>query len=168
MAGLNKVILIGHLGADPETRYLPDGTAVTNLRLATSEKWRDKTTGDPIERTEWHRISIFGKPAEIAGQYLAKGSKVYLEGALRTRKWQDQSGQDRYTTEVVLSGPRAVMQMLDSRNSTDAGQAPPAAAAPPPPTQQGRAARPTQAQAAASVQAQAPDGPPPFDDDIPF
>lgn len=157
MPGINKVILIGHLGADPETRYLPDGTAVANLRLATSEKWRDKTTGEPVERTEWHRVSIFGKLAEIASQYLAKGSKVYIEGSLRTRKWQDQSGQDRYTTEVVLSGPHATMQMLDSRNSDTA-------ASPSPRRTTGQARR------IADQQAQAPDpaGPPDFDDDIPF
>ncbi|MFP4063365.1 MAG: single-stranded DNA-binding protein [Halochromatium sp.] len=168
MPGINKVTLIGHLGADPETRYLPDGvTQVANLRLATSEKWRDKTTGEPVERTEWHRVSIFGKLAEIASQYLAKGSKVYIEGSLRTRKWQDQSGQDRYTTEVVLSGPRATMQMLDSRNS-DTGAASAA--------ERGTAASlsprrtPGQVRRIADQQAQAPDpaGPPDFDDDIPF
>ncbi|MEA3641852.1 MAG: single-stranded DNA-binding protein [Lamprobacter sp.] len=163
MAGLNKVTLIGHLGADPETRYLPDGTAVTNLRLATSEKWRDKTTGDPVERTEWHRVSIFGKPAEIASQYLLKGSKVYLEGQLRTRKWQDQNGQDRYTTEVVLSGPKATMQMLDSRPATDSGQGRVGTQ-----TRPASSAAPSQAQAAAHMAAQAPSGPPDFDDDIPF
>lgn len=114
-SGINKVILIGNLGADPEVRYMPSGGAVASLRLATSESWRDKTTGEPQERTEWHRVSIFGKLAEIAGQYLHKGSKVYIEGQLRTRKWQDQQGQDRYSTEVVVQGYGGAMQMLDSR-----------------------------------------------------
>jgi single-strand DNA-binding protein len=171
MPGLNKVILIGHLGADPDTRYLPDGTAVTNLRLATSEKWRDKTTGDPVERTEWHRVSIFGKPAEIASQYLLKGSKVYLEGQLRTRKYQDQSGQDRYTTEVVLSGPKATLQMLDSRAATDSDQGRVGTQGPPQatgPNSQSRQARPSAAKTAAHMAAQAPSAPPDFDDDIPF
>jgi single-strand DNA-binding protein len=113
--GINKVILIGNLGVDPEVRYMPSGDAITRLSLATSESWRDKTTGEPQERTEWHRVVMFGKLAEIAGQYLRKGSKVYVEGKLQTRKWQGQDGQDRYTTEVVLRGPQAVMQMLDGR-----------------------------------------------------
>jgi single-strand DNA-binding protein len=112
--GVNKVILIGNLGVDPEVRYLPSGSAVANLRLATSETWRDKTTGEPQERTEWHRVALFGKLAEIAGQYLHKGSKVYIEGKLRTRKWQAQDGQDRYTTEIVVD-INGSMQMLDSR-----------------------------------------------------
>jgi len=110
--GINKVILIGNLGADPETRYMPSGGAVTNVNLATSETWKDKQTGQPQERTEWHRVVFFNRLAEIAGEYLRKGSKVYIEGSLRTRKWQDQNtGQDRYTTEIVASE----MQMLDSR-----------------------------------------------------
>ncbi|MEA1051811.1 single-stranded DNA-binding protein [Lamprobacter modestohalophilus] len=113
-SGVNKVILIGNLGVDPEVRYLPSGSAVANLRLATSESWRDKTTGEPQERTEWHRVALFGKLAEIAGQYLHKGSKVYIEGKLRTRKWQGQDGQDRYTTEIVVD-INGSMQMLDSR-----------------------------------------------------
>lgn len=111
--GINKVILIGNLGADPETRYMPSGGAVTNVNLATSDQWKDKQTGQPQERTEWHRVVFFNRLAEIAGEYLRKGSKVYVEGSLRTRKWQDQSGQDRYTTEIVASE----MQMLDSRGS---------------------------------------------------
>ncbi|MEM6484992.1 MAG: single-stranded DNA-binding protein [Pseudomonadota bacterium] len=118
--GVNKVILVGNLGADPETRFLPSGGSVTNVSLATSESWKDKQTGQPQERTEWHRVVFFNRLAEIAGEYLRKGSKVYVEGALRTRKWQDQSGQDRYTTEIVGNE----MQMLDSRNATgtyDAG-----------------------------------------------
>jgi single-strand DNA-binding protein len=115
--GVNKVILIGNLGADPEVRYMPSGNAVANLRIATSESWKDKTTGEPQERTEWHRVAIFGKLGEVAGQYLRKGSKVYIEGSLRTRKWQGQDGQDRYTTEVVVSGLGGAMQMLDSRGA---------------------------------------------------
>ncbi|KMQ77089.1 single-stranded DNA-binding protein, partial [Edwardsiella ictaluri] len=112
--GVNKVILIGNLGQDPEVRYMPNGGAVANLTLATSDSWRDKQTGEQKERTEWHRVALYGKLAEIAGEYLRKGSQVYIEGQLRTRKWQDQSGQDRYTTEVVvdISGS---MQMLGGR-----------------------------------------------------
>jgi single-strand DNA-binding protein len=109
--GINKVILIGNLGNDPETRYMPSGGAVTNITVATSESWKDKQTGQPQERTEWHRVVFFNRLAEIAGEYLRKGSKVYIEGSLRTRKWQDQSGQDKYTTEIVAGE----MQMLDSR-----------------------------------------------------
>lgn len=108
--GVNKVILIGNLGQDPETRYMPSGGAVTNARLATSENWRDKQTGEQQERTEWHQVVFFNRLAEIAGEYLKKGSKVYVEGSLRTRKWQGKDGQDRYTTEIVASE----MQMLDS------------------------------------------------------
>jgi single-strand DNA-binding protein len=110
--GVNKVILIGNLGQDPEIRYLPNGGAVANLTLATSESWKDKATGEQKEKTEWHRVSIFGKLAEIAGEYLGKGSSIYIEGALQTRKWQDQSGQDRYTTEIVVQGFNGTMQML--------------------------------------------------------
>ena len=122
--GINKVILIGNLGADPEVRYMPSGSAVANLRIATSETWKDKNTGERQERTEWHSVAIFGKLAEIAGQYLRKGSKVYVEGKLRTRKWQGQDGQDRYTTEVVVD-INGVMQMLDSRGgASDGGYAP--------------------------------------------
>ncbi|QFT53457.1 single-stranded DNA-binding protein [Microbulbifer sp. THAF38] len=110
--GINKVILIGNLGNDPETKYMPSGGAVTNVSLATSESWKDKQTGQQQERTEWHRVVFFNRLAEIAGEYLRKGSKVYVEGSLRTRKWQDKSsGQDRYTTEIVASE----MQMLDGR-----------------------------------------------------
>jgi len=107
--GVNKVILIGNLGKDPETRYLPSGGAVTNATLATSESWKDKQTGEAKEKTEWHNVVFFNKLGEIAGQYLKKGAKVYVEGSLRTRKWQDKEGQDRYTTEIVASD----MQMLD-------------------------------------------------------
>ena len=109
--GINKGILVGNLGNDPETRYLPSGGAVTNISVATSDSWKDKQTGQLQERTEWHRIVFFNRLAEIAAEYLKKGSKVYLEGSLRTRKWQDKSGQDRYTTEIVAGE----MQMLDSR-----------------------------------------------------
>lgn len=109
--GVNKVILIGNLGADPEVRYMPSGGAVATLRLATSETWKDKQTGQTQERTEWHRVTLYQRLGEIAGEYLRKGSKVYIEGSLRTRKWQGQDGQDRYTTEIVASE----MQMLDSR-----------------------------------------------------
>jgi single-strand DNA-binding protein len=109
--GINKVILIGNLGNDPEQKSMPNGNAVTNITLATSESWKDKQTGQQQERTEWHRIVFFNRLAEIAGQYLNKGSKVYLEGSLRTRKWQDQGGQDRYTTEIVANE----LQMLDSK-----------------------------------------------------
>lgn len=115
--GVNKVILVGNLGADPETRFMPSGGSVTNVSLATSESWKDKQTGQPQERTEWHRIVFFNRLAEVAGEYLKKGSKVYVEGSIRTRKWQDQSGQDRYTTEIVGNE----MQMLDSRNSMQGG-----------------------------------------------
>lgn len=111
--GINKVILIGNLGGDPEQKSMPNGNAVTNITVATSESWKDKQTGQQQERTEWHRVVFFNRLAEIAGQYLSKGSKVYIEGALRTRKWQDQSGQDRYSTEIVANE----MQMLDSRGS---------------------------------------------------
>jgi single-strand DNA-binding protein len=109
--GVNKVILIGNLGNDPEQKSLPNGNAVTNISVATAESWKDKQTGQQQERTEWHRVVFFNRLAEIAGQYLTKGSKVYIEGSLRTRKWQDQSGNDRYSTEIVGSE----MQMLDSR-----------------------------------------------------
>ncbi|MEH6591287.1 MAG: single-stranded DNA-binding protein [Halioglobus sp.] len=115
--GVNKVILVGNLGNDPESRYLPSGGAVTNITVATSETWKDKQTGQPQERTEWHRIVFFNRIAEIAAEYLRKGSKVYIEGSLRTRKWQDKSGQDRYTTEIVANE----MQMLDSRGGGQGG-----------------------------------------------
>ncbi|MGB3611921.1 MAG: single-stranded DNA-binding protein [Cellvibrio sp.] len=109
--GINKVILIGNVGQDPEVKYMPSGGAVTNISVATSESWKDKNTGQPQERTEWHRVVFFNRLGEIAGEYLRKGSKVYIEGSLRTRKWQAQDGTDRYTTEIVANE----MQMLDSR-----------------------------------------------------
>ena len=115
--GVNKVIIVGNLGGDPEVKYLPSGNAVANLNVATSESWKDKQTGEQQVRTDWHRVVIFGKLAEIAGQYLHKGSKVYLEGKLQTRKWQDQQGQDRYTTEVVID-INGQMQMLDGRSDS--------------------------------------------------
>ena len=115
MAGVNKVIILGNVGKDPETRFLPNGGAVTNLTIATSESWKDKQTGEQKEKTEWHRVVIFGKLAEIAAQYVKKGSKLYIEGALQTRKWTNQQGQDQYTTEIVLQGFGGVMQMLDGK-----------------------------------------------------
>jgi len=159
--GINKVILIGNLGNDPETRYMPSGGAVTNITVATSETWKDKQTGQPQERTEWHRVVFFNRLAEIAGEYLRKGSKAYIEGSLRTRKWQDKSGQDRYTTEIVASE----MQMLDSRGgasqgSYDQSQSQHTPQAAPQSAPQGAAAQPASA-------APAPDLPD-FDDDIPF
>ncbi|ARU95478.1 single-stranded DNA-binding protein [Tatumella citrea] len=121
--GVNKVILVGNLGQDPEIRYMPNGGAVANITLATSESWRDKQTGENKEITEWHRVVLFGKLAEVAGEYLRKGSQVYIEGQLRTRKWQDQGGQDRYTTEVVVN-VGGTMQMLGGRQQGGNGGAP--------------------------------------------
>ncbi len=115
--GINKVILIGNLGADPETRAMPSGMTVANIRIATSENWKDKQSGENKERTEWHNVAMFGRLGEIAGEYLKKGSKVYIEGSLRTRKWQDKSGNDRYTTEIIANE----MQMLDSRGGGGMG-----------------------------------------------
>lgn len=113
--GINKVTIVGNLGQDPEVRFMPNGGAVANFTVATSETWKDKQTGEQKEKTEWHKIAIFGKLAEIAGEYLKKGSKVYIEGKLQTRKWQNQQGQDQYTTEVVLKDFSGEMQMLDGR-----------------------------------------------------
>ena len=146
--GVNKCILIGNIGQDPETKFMPSGGAVTNVSIATSESWKDKTTGEPKEKTEWHRVVFFNRLAEIAGEYLKKGSKVYVEGSLRTRKWQDQGGQDRYTTEIVASE----MQMLDSRGDDQGGQQ---TRAPQQPAQQQPAQQPAQ-------------GADNFDGDIPF
>ena len=115
--GINKVILIGNLGADPETRAMPSGTTVANLRIATSESWRDKQSGEQQERTEWHRVALFGRLAEIAGEYLRKGSQVYIEGSLRTRKWQDKQGNERYSTEIIGNE----LQMLGGRGGAAAG-----------------------------------------------
>jgi single-strand DNA-binding protein len=170
--GINKVILIGNLGNDPETRYMPSGGAVTNVSVATSESWKDKQTGQPQERTEWHRVVFFNRLAEIAGEYLRKGSKVYVEGSLRTRKWQDKSGQDKYTTEIVGSE----MQMLDSRGGGQAApypddgyasQAPASAGGAAAAPQQGAAPQQAAPQQAAPQAAPAGDFPD-FDDDIPF
>ncbi|ENE1198170.1 single-stranded DNA-binding protein [Salmonella enterica] len=119
--GVNKVILVGNLGQDPELRYMPNNTAVANLSLATSDTWKDKQTGEQRERTEWHRVVLYGKLAEVASEYLRKGSQVYIEGELRTRKWTDQSGQERYTTEVVVS-MQGTMQMLGGRGNGGSGQ----------------------------------------------
>jgi single-strand DNA-binding protein len=116
--GINKVIIIGHLGADPETRAMPSGTTVANIRVATTESWKDRQSGDQQERTEWHNIALFGRTAEVAAEYLRKGSQVYIEGRLRTRKWQDKQGNDRYTTEIVAND----MQMLGSGRSGGGGE----------------------------------------------
>ena len=118
MASVNKVILVGHLGKDPETRYMPNGDAITNATLATSESWKDKQTGEKKEQTEWHRLVFYRKLAEIAGQYLRKGSLIYIEGSLKTRKWQDKDGQDRYTTEITVNE----MTMLGGRGDAGGGQ----------------------------------------------
>ncbi len=111
MRGVNKAIIVGNLGQDPDTRYMPSGSAVTNISIATSEKWKDKQTGEPRERTEWHRVSMFGRLAEIAAEYLRKGSQVYIEGKLQTDKWQDRDGNDRYTTKIIANE----MQMLGGK-----------------------------------------------------
>lgn len=121
--GVNKVILVGHLGQEPEVRYMPNGGAVANLSLATSETWRDKQTGEPKEKTEWHRVVVFGKLAEIAGEYLQKGSQVYIEGALQTRKWTDTQGQERYTTEIIVN-IGGTLQMLGNRREANPTSAP--------------------------------------------
>lgn len=153
--GVNKVILVGNLGNDPEIRYMPSGGAVASLTLATSESWRDKATGESKEKTEWHRVVLFGKLAEVAGEYLRKGSQVYVEGQLKTRKWQDQSGQDRYTTEVIVQGFNGVMQMLGGRTQSTSSQS------------SGQQQRPQQQnQQQAGPQYSEP--PMDFDDDIPF
>jgi len=148
--GVNKVILIGNLGQDPEVRYMPNGGAVCNITVATSESWKDKNTGENQEKTEWHRVVMFRRLAEIAGEYLKKGSKVFIEGKLQTRKWQDQQGQDRYTTEIIADN----MQMLDSRGGGSADFAP------------GQQRQAPQSQ----PQGQPQGGPPDtgFEDDIPF
>ena len=158
--GINKVILVGNLGNDPEVRYANNGSAIANLSVATSESWKDKNTGDQVEKTEWHRVVMFNRLGEIAGEYLKKGSKVYIEGKLQTRKWQDQSGQDRYTTEIVANE----MQMLDSRGDSNMGgggyQAPQQQSAP----QQQQSAPQQQQQSAPAAPQPSND----FDDDIPF
>ncbi len=137
MASVNKVILVGNLGRDPEVRYTPDNSAVTNISLATTDTWKDKS-GEKQERTEWHRVAFFGKLAEIAGEYLKKGSQVYVEGRLQTRKWQDKEGQDRYTTEIVADR----MQMLGSRSGMGGGDSTEMDDRAPPPARSGGAAKP--------------------------
>lgn len=192
--GICKVILIGNLGADPEVRYMPNGNAVANLSLATSETWKDKQTGQRQEKTEWHRVTLYNRQAEVAGEYLKKGSKIYIEGRLQTRKWQDNAGIERYTTEIIAND----MQFLDSRPSgestgnyaqqTGQQQAPPQQAARPngnnaqqanqhqqqyqqaAPQQQRQAQAPQvhQQQSAPPANNQFSGGPEDFDDDIPF
>lgn len=177
--GVNKVILVGHLGQDPEVRYMPNGGAVANLTLATSETWRDKEDGEMRENTEWHRVVVFGKLAEIASEYLRKGALVYIEGQLRTRKWADQSGQDRYTTEVVVN-VGGTMQMLGGRRESQhqsgqqfSGHPQQAAQTPSPATPggakgRGRGAKGKNATAAAQQPPAQPDPAYDFDDSIPF
>ena len=153
---INKVILIGNLGNDPEVKYMPNGNAVANVSVATTESWKDKNSGEKVEKTEWHRVVLFGRLGEIAGEYLKKGSKVYIEGRLQTRKWQGQDGQDRYTTEIVAND----MQMMDSRGGGAPGDS------------SGHAQQSAQSQAPSSNQpsqaSQAPAFSNEFDDDIPF
>jgi len=158
--GINKVILVGNLGQDPEVRYLPSGGAVANITLATSESWRDKATGEQKEQTEWHRVVLFGKLAEVAGEYLRKGSQVYIEGQLRTRKWTDQSGTEKYTTEVLVN-IGGVMQMLGGRQAgalAGSGQQQSG--------NQSGSGQPRQQKQSAPAQHSEP--PMDFDDDIPF
>jgi len=147
--GVNKVILIGNLGKDPEVRHMPSGGSVANVTIATTEGWKDKQTGEQQEKTEWHRVVFFGRLSEIVGEYLKKGSKVYIEGRLQTKKWQDNNGNDRYTTEIVAND----LQMLDSRGggSTDFNK---------PDNNAGASAAPAQSKSAPPVEQ--------FDDDIPF
>jgi len=156
-SGINKVILVGNLGQDPEVKYMPNGDAVVNISIATSESWKDKATGENRDKTEWHRVVMFRRLGEIAGEYLKKGSKVYIEGKLQTRKWQAQDGADRYTTEVVAND----MQMLDSRgqssNMNQGGG-----------YQQQAPAQQAPAQAPSQSAAPAQSGGDVFDDDIPF
>jgi single-strand DNA-binding protein len=145
--GINKVIIVGNLGGDPETRYMPSGSAVTNLTVATNESWKDKATGEQKDRTEWHKVAMFNRLAEVAAEYLRKGSQVYIEGKLRTRKWQDKSGQDRWTTEIVADE----MQMLGGRGGSGGGSAP--------------MSSPSDSAPSSAPPQPAPDD---FDDDIPF
>lgn len=177
--GVNKVILVGNLGQDPEIRYMPNGGAIASISLATSESWRDKQTGENREVTEWHRVVLFGKPAEVAGEYLRKGSQVYIEGQLRTRKWQDQSGQDKYTTEVVVN-VGGTLQMLGGRTQSSGQQQysgnggqphqPPSEPEPTPQSNsngnKGNNKRGSQRNNAAQSASQQPAGH--WDDDIPF
>ncbi len=166
--GVNKVILVGNLGQDPEVRYTPGGAAITNISIATSDSWKDKNTGQMQEKTEWHRVVFFGKLAEIAGEYLHKGSQVYVEGKLQTRKWQDKQGQDRYSTEIVVDGFNGVMQMLGGRGDAPMG----GGRAPQQGQQQNQQQGGGQQQPQAAPQNQAApaggDFDNSFDDDIPF
>jgi single-strand DNA-binding protein len=157
--GVNKVILVGNLGADPDTRYMPSGKAVTNIRVATSESWKDKQTGDTQERTEWHSVVMYDKLGEIAAEYLRKGSQVYLEGKIRTRKWQDKEGKDRYTTEVIADQ----MQMLGGRGGGGGSSEPrePRSSSRPAPATEDRSAAPVDEGAGGGGGGE-------FDDDIPF
>ena len=162
--GVNKVIIIGNLGNDPETKTFPDGGSLTNISIATTRRWKDKQSGERRDATEWHRVVFFNRLAEVAGEYLRKGSQVYVEGRLQTRKWQGQDGQDRYTTEIIASE----MQMLGSRSG---GTAPMANTSQAP--QQAAASSQSSQAATAAPQQQSPASPPPaayedFDDDIPF
>jgi len=161
--GINKVILLGNVGGDPETRYMPNGNAVTQITLATSEAWKDKQTGQQQERTEWHRVVFFGKLAEIAGEYLKKGAQVYIEGKLQTRKWQGQDGQDRYTTEIVVD-QNGTLQLLGGRREGGEGQSPQ-------PRSSAGGSRPRQSGNRADKSTPAPQPAPDddaFDDNIPF
>ena len=154
-SGVNKVILVGNLGQKPEMRYTKDQQPIANFSIATSESWKDKSSGDMMERTEWHNITFFGRIAEVVERYLDKGSKVYVEGKLQTRKWQDQNGQDRYTTEVVISGYSGTLQMLDRRDDTNTS----------PPSQESQSEPQKASEPAPAITPVAPDE---FEDDIPF
>jgi single-strand DNA-binding protein len=154
--GINKVILIGNLGADPETRSMPSGTSVANIRVATSESWKDKQSGETKERTEWHSVALFGRLGEIAAEYLRKGSQVYIEGSLRTRKWQDKEGKDRYTTEIVAND----MQMIGGRGGGGGGGSGGSGG--------GMAGGEMRERHSAPEPAPAAAGPGDFDDDVPF
>lgn len=157
--GVNKVIIVGTLGNDPEVKYSASGSAIANLSVATSEQWKDKQTGEKKEQTEWHRVVIFGKLAEVAGEYLRKGSQVYIEGQLRTRKWSDSNGVDRYTTEIVIPQMGGAMQMLGGKRD-DSGQQP----------RQQSGQQPQRQQQPPKQQSTQGGNEPPmeFDDDIPF
>jgi single-strand DNA-binding protein len=155
--GVNKVILVGNLGADPDTRYMPSGKAVTNIRVATSESWKDRTTGDMQERTEWHSVVMYDKLGEIAAEYLRKGSQVYIEGKIRTRKWQDKEGKDRYTTEVIADQ----MQMLGGRGGGGGASSEPRSPRQTPPAAEDRAPGPADEGSGGGGGGE-------FDDDIPF
>ncbi len=182
MAGVNKVIIVGNLGQDPEVRFMPNGNAACNFTVATSESWKDKQTGEQKSKTEWHKISMFDKLAEVAGEYLKKGSKVYIEGQLQTRKWTNQQGQDQYTTEIVVKGFNGTMQMLDSKQQApqQQQQAAPQQQAPNQgfqqqapqqgfqPQQQGQYQQQQPANQGFQQQPQQQQQQPAFDDDIPY